>query len=365
MKKMMYWLVLVLVLSLAACGSDSKSSNDPTDVVSGGDAVEVDAVVGEDVVGGDVVEEAAEFELLAAYLEQEMGDYLNTAAPRAISAADVMAEGLENWTIIDLRTNDKYGPDENGVWQMGPNGIADYDDGHIEGAVLVALSDIPTWAAENLSGDEKILVACHTGHNAGQAVLVLNLLGYDASSLKFGMAGWHHDFDLWTANIGSDYVDSFVKNESPAKPELGDYPLLETGMDTAEEILAARIDVLLAAGPAYLLWTDLMAAPDDYFVVNYWGEGDYLGIGHFDGAYQYTPKASLSTTTELATLPTDKPIAVYCYSGQNGSQTAAYLTILGYEAYDVKFGTNAVIYDSMTSQKWTPETPAGYDVVTD
>ncbi len=83
-------------------------------------------------------------------------------------------------------------------------------------------------------------------------------------------------------------------------------------------------------------WTDLMAAPEDYFVVNYWGEEDYLGMGHFDGAFQYTPKASFGTDTLLATLPTDMPIAVYCYSGQTGSQMAAYLTILGYQAYQIR-----------------------------
>ncbi len=370
---MKYWLVMTLALSLAACGGDSNTNDEPADVIggeetSGDDVLEGDdALDGEDVPEGedgldeDATVETSEFELLANYLENEMGDYVNTAAPHIIGAADVMAEGLENWTIIDMRTSDKYGPDDNGVWKKEANGVVDYDDGHIEGAMMAGLGEIVTFAEENLTGDEKILLACYTGHNAGHATLILNLLGYDAYSLKFGMSGWHKDFDLWTGHLGSDYVDSFVTDASPEKPESGDYPMLETGMATAEEILAARIEYLLENGPAYMNWSDLMAAPEDYFVVNYWGEEDYLGMGHFDGAIQYTPKASFGTATELATLPTDKPIAVYCYSGQTGSQMAAYLTILGYEAYDVKFGTNAVIYDNMTSHKWTAETPANFD----
>lgn len=365
MRMMKRWLVLILALSLTACGSDSNSNDDPTDVVGGEDTIEGDVPEGADLAEEDSVVEQTEFELLTTYLEGEGGDYVNTAAPKIISAADVMAEGLGGWTIIDMRTGDKYGPDANGDWLKEANGVVDYDDGHIEGAVMAGLGDIPTWAAANLTGDEKILVVCYTGHNAGHGTLILNLLGYDAHSLKFGMSGWNEKFDLWTGHLGSDYMDTFVTDTAPEKPEAGAYPELETGMGSAGEILSARIDYLLANGPAYMNWTDLMAAPDDYFVVNYWGEEDYLGMGHFDGAYQYTPKASLSTATDLATLPTDMPIAVYCYSGQTGSQIAAFLTILGYEAYDVKFGTNAVIYDGMTSHKWTEAAPAGYDVVTD
>lgn len=361
MKLLRIWLALGLALSLAACGGDDKKTDDPVDVVAGEDTTgEGDVLEGEDGLDEDVAVESSEFELLVNYLEGDGGDYVNTAAPKIISAADVMAEGLDAWTIIDIRTADLYGPDANGVWAKEANGVVDYDDGHIEGAIMVSLKELPAWAAENLTGDEKLLVVCYTGHTAGHGTLILNLLGYDAYSLKFGMSGWHKDFDLWTGKLGSDYVDTFVKDAAPALPEAGDYPVLDTGMATAEEILAARITDLLETGPAFMNWSDLMAAPEDYYIVNYWGEEDYLGMGHVDGAFQYTPKATLSTATALATLPTDKPIAVYCYTGQTGSQIAAYLTILGYDAYDVKFGTNAVIYDGMTSHKWTAETPAGY-----
>ena len=105
---------------------------------------------------------------------------------------------------------------------------------------MAGLGDIVAFAAENLTGDEKILLACYTGHNAGHATLILNLLGYDAYSLKFGMSGWHKDFDLWTGHLGSDFVDSFVTDPAPEKPAAGAYPVLETGLETGAEILAAR-----------------------------------------------------------------------------------------------------------------------------
>ncbi len=316
----------------------------------------IDAACAEDVV-------ESEFDLLAAYLEGDMGDYINSSAPKIIGAADVVAEGLENWTIIDIRTADLYGYDENDNFVMGANEVVDFDDGHIPGANMVAYADIVTWAAENLTMDDKVLVTCYTGHTAGHAVLILNLLGYDAYSLKFGMSAWHSDFDMWSGKLGSDYTDVFVKTEAPAKPEKGAYPVLETGETDGAAILNQRIADLQDGGYAFTTATDVMAAPEDWFILNYWGEEDYLGMGHIDGAYQYTPKATLGTSTDLATLPTDMPIAVYCYSGQTGSQIAAYLTILGYDAYDLKFGTNGMIYDDMTSHKWAgAETgPANFD----
>ena len=309
----------------------------------------------------DVV--ASEFDLLAAYLEGDMGDYINTSAPKIISAADVVAEGLENWVVLDIRGGDKYGYDENDNWAMEPNEVPDFDDGHIPGATFVDYAELVTFAAENLTMDDKVLVTCYTGHNAGHAVLILNLLGYDAYSLKFGMSGWHVHFDLVTSHTGSNYVDLFVKDEAPAKPEAGDYPVIETGETDGAAILDARIADLMGGSFRYTTATDVMADPDTWFILNYWGEEDYLGMGHIDGAYQYTPKATLGTSTDLATLPTDMPIAVYCYSGQTGSQVAAYLTILGYDAYDLKFGTNGMIYDEMTSHKWPgPENgPANFD----
>ncbi len=49
------------------------------------------------------------------------------------------------------------------------------------------------------------------------------------------------------------------------------------------------------------------------------------------------------------------------------SQVAAWLTIMGYDVYDLKLGTNGLIYDQMTHHKWpgAENGPAGFDTVTD
>ena len=93
-----------------------------------------------------------------------------------ITAADLnmkVAEG-EDMTVIDLRAADNY------------------NAGHIAGAINVGLSSL----AENLSKinpDAPVYLYCYTGHTAAQATALLEMLGYDAYSLKFGMCGWSSD----------------------------------------------------------------------------------------------------------------------------------------------------------------------------
>ena len=400
MRTTKFWLVLALALSFAVwgCSSDSGTDN-PTDTTIE-DTIEQDGVVDNDIVDQDLaidnvdediaidnvdediaidnvdediaidnveedveddtVVETNEFDMLISYLEGDGGNYINASAPKVISAADVMSEGLETWTIIDLRSKDLMGRDEYGVFQNTPNEVIDYDEGHIDGAILVAPADLLTYLADNSISDEKLLIVCWTGHLAGHITLYLNVLGYDAYSLGFGMSGWHSDFDMWSGNISSELADQFTTDADTGKHDAGEYPVLNTGKTTAEEILMDRVAAGIEAGTKLVKWADVMAAPDDYYIINYWPEAEYLDPGHFIGSHQYTPKASLATDADLATLPTDKPIAVYCYSGQHGSQVAAWLNILGYEAYDIKFGTNAAIYDQMAAHKWTASADFDY-----
>jgi rhodanese-related sulfurtransferase len=56
---------------------------------------------------------------------------------------------------------------------------------------------------------------------------------------------------------------------------------------------------------------------------------------------------------DLKTLPTNKPIAVYCYTGQTSAYLSAYLRLLGYDAKSILYGGNAMIYDLMVAKSMT------------
>ncbi len=64
---------------------------------------------------------------------------------------------------------------------------------------------------------------------------------------------------------------------------------------------------------------------------------DIYALGHIEGAYNI-PWKSIVDPANLAKLPTDQQIVVYCYTGHTGQVAASLLRILGYDAINLKFG---------------------------
>ena len=96
--------------------------------------------------------------------------------------------------------------------------------------------------------------------------------------------------------------------------------------------------------------TDVFANPTNYYIVNYWPANLYTSIGHIDGAVQYTPRQDLQLSTFLKTLPTDKTIVVYCYTGQTSANVTAILRVMGYDAKSLSHGTNGMIWSKMKAE---------------
>lgn len=275
---------------------------------------------------------------LVEYLEAN-GDYINTNAPALIVAADLRADLLakpEKIKVIDVRAK------------------GDYDTlGHIAEAVNVPIADlINAFATMNPKPEtyEKVVVACYTGQSAGYAVSVLRLLGYNnVYSLKWGMSSWNASLaKSWNNTVasGNSKASQFVKTET-AKAAAGSLPSLTTGKTTGKEILEARAAALLTEGysKAVLSADAVFQDLNKYYIINYWPKAQYDDPGHIPGAIQYTPKADLKLAAALKTLPTDKTIVVYCYTGQTSAQVAAYLRMLGYDAKTLSFGASGMIYD--------------------
>ncbi|MBK7031533.1 MAG: rhodanese-like domain-containing protein [Bacteroidales bacterium] len=195
-------------------------------------------------------------------------------------------------------------------------------------------------------------------------------MGYDkVFSMKWGMCAWNAAFaGKWNTAIGNGnaYATQFVTTET-AKASKGELPVLSTGKTTGQEILEARVAELLTAGftPASIsnqsVFNDLSAN----YIVNYWSAAHYA-IGHIPGAIQYTPKETIKLAADLKTLPTNKPIVVYCYTGQTSAFLAAYLRLIGYDAKSLLYGANGMIYDIMVANNMTvfkADQIMGYDFV--
>lgn len=295
--------------------------------------------------GSDETEEVNEFEVLVNYLEKGDMDYQGW-----VNNLDgwILHEGnwgdstqtYDDYYILDFRSEEAFN-------QM-----------HIPNAHRVTLA---TMFDEAAKADKKILCVCYTGQTAAYAHMLLRLKGYEAYNLKFGMSGYAKSLDKWTSNCSSKFSNdaNWVTTASPTLPEF-DYPKLNTGKTEAKDILDARIQAAIEAWPAEMLITadNAMADKDDYNIVNYWSETDYIGLGHIDGSYQVTPK-TLKTSENLKVFDPKGENILYCYTGQTAAASIAYLKVLGYDVKSIKFGTSAMIWDKL-NEAGKPRWPKPY-----
>ncbi|MBS3992286.1 MAG: hypothetical protein KGZ87_01050 [Bacteroidetes bacterium] len=297
-----------------------------------------------------------EFKILVEYLEAN-GNYINTEAPSMIKATEIN-ENLKNskYLVIDIRKD------------------TDYDKGHIKGAVNLKSEDLIKYFDKKIKPEnfEKITLVCYSGQSAAYYTGIMRLLGYNnVYTLKWGMSSWGKNFaqNIWTKNIKSDFADKLetTANQKPAK---GATPTLTTGKTDAKEILKARAEIAIATAYRDFINKpeDVIANPENYYIVNYWDENQY-NAGHIKGSVRYQPKNSLNFTEDLTTLPTDKKIIVWCHTGQTAAYVTAYLHMLGYDVGNLAYGANGFMNNTLIKNgegwnAWTEKEINNFPVAT-
>lgn len=274
-----------------------------------------------------------EFDALINFVETT-GDFINTKkVPVLIIGTDVN-KNLSNYLIIDIRSSSVYA------------------NGHIDGAYNVKGENLYSFLQDSVSASayEKIVITCFSGQTASYFTSLLRLAGYgNVYALKWGMSSWNRVFaeSKWLKKISSDYA-SQTETKGNSKNAKGDYPTLSTGELTGFEVAQARSKTLIEEGTKNMKITadDLFANLDDYYIINYWPIRKYA-VAHIPGAIQYEPKKSLNRESFLSTLPTDKTIVVYCYTGQHSAFVVAYLRFLGYDAKTLLYGANGFMHSIM------------------
>lgn len=276
-----------------------------------------------------------EAKVLAEYLDE----FVNTdPLPALIKATDVhnaVLTSSADMYIIDTRA------------------AADYNAGHIRGAVNVAFSDLLShYEFNSLESKETVTILCYSGQGASYGTSLLRMLGYsNVKAMTWGMCSWNTaTSDYWVSGISNAKATQMVTTAG-IKNEVGNLPVIYTGETTGETILRARVEELFEIGvsDAKITNTDAFLKNETNYTINYWKQEHY-DVGHIPESIQYTPKESLSYNQELTTLPTDKTIVVYCYTGHTSSFVAAYLRVLGYDAKTLLFGANGMMYDIMVEK---------------
>lgn len=293
-----------------------------------------------------------ESQKLLKYLE-ETGDYVNGRNfPSLIKASVVNEELGGKIKVIDLRTSDAFAK------------------GHIKGAVNVEFTKIPDYFTNVIKPFEfdKIVMVCYSGQIASYTTSLLRLMGYgNVYALRWGMSSWNKDFakDNWLDAVSDKYEANLESTEN-SRPALTDFPLMNTGKSTGEEIMAARYNSLFAAGyaDAFIKADQVFEQPQNFYTINFERKDKY-DSGHIPGAVRYKTNGTLGIVAEMESIPTDKEVVVYCGTGHNSGFVTAYLRLFGYNAKTLMYGNNAFMHSKMLKDKallsWLPFTEAEID----
>ncbi len=268
----------------------------------------------------------------------ENGDFINSKKVPTMIKSVAVNEAVEkgNHHLIDLRTG------------------KDFAEGHIKGAVNIKLNELLDYVATlDMGSFKKVVMVCYTGQTASYAASVLQMVGYNnVYAMKWGMCSWNKKFsDRWLKNATNNLADK-LSTEASAKNETTTLPDFDSKKTSGTEILDARAAWLFSEGfkKGAISIDDIVANPGNYYIMNYWPAKLY-NFGHLEGSVQYNPKESLSLEADLLTLPTDKTIIVYCFTGQHAAFVTAYLRMLGYDAKSLKYGANSFMNTMMIENK--------------
>jgi len=286
--------------------------------------------------------------------------------------------------------------------------VEHYALGHIPGAINIPLNTLFT--EENLArlpDDRQIVVYCYTGHTASQATALLNVNGYDALCLKWGLCSWTNDstvtvnkyYDKTTA--GHDYpvfsgtdpgTIGFVATINIFAPRANVYSVPEkiaplralgcggdtepavepdtsepstSGSDTLRESTYLSLNQgKSAVMKAVDLYDNLYDndTSNDPFILSV-RKAEHYELGHISGAVNIGI-TSLFAEGGLQKLPEDKDqqIVVVCYTGHTASQATALLNLNGYNATALMHGMCSWTTDAnVTAGKCYNRTTACHD----
>jgi len=239
----------------------------------------------------------------------------------------------ENMLILDIRSAEDYGK------------------GHVKGAVNAPWGPAIAASLDKLPGDKPIMVYCYTGQTAGQAVATLNFAGFNAKSVNLG----------W--NLGISKVEGIADltettaNEFPAVTAAAVKPEIKAAVAAYYDGLAAVKGTTYAN---YKISEDdakkLVDTKDTSALFLSVRKAEDFVKGHIEGTINIPFGKGMEQ--KFDTLPKDKKIIVYCYTGQTAGQAVAGLRLLGYDAVSMHSGMGMA---STVPAGWLNK---GYPVVT-
>lgn len=292
------FLILTLILSLAGCGSADKTTDSTSD---NSKPAQTDTSNTE-----------------ASSVEKAVNDYFANMPEDIYKISekdfiDKVKAGDKDMLVIDIRTAD------------------DYAKGHVKGAVNIPWGTAISDNLDKLPADKTLYIYCYTGQTAGQTVALLNMAGFTAKSVNLG----------W--NLGISKVDGISAFTETKSTELEASSSADINSDVKAAITkyyTGLNDVSSTIYKNYKISEDdlkkLVDAKDDSICILSVRNAEDYAAGHIEGALNIPFAAGMEK--QFNTLPKDKKIVVYCYTGQTAGQTVAGLRMLGYDAVSLNAG---------------------------
>ena len=289
---------------------------------------------------------------------KENGDYVNSKVFPSLIKATIVNESLgKNILVVDIRPADQFA------------------QGHIKGSLNKKFEDLPSYFEKGIKPFEfdKIILVSEDGQVSSYTTCLLRLMGYgNVYSMRWGMSAWNNMYakEGWLKGVSGKY-ETKLENSVNERPALLGMPELKTGLTAGSEIGAARFRKLFEAGTSDIFVTadDVFSNPQKYYIINL-DRKDKYEDGHIPGSVRYKPEGTLGYTDEMASIPFDKPVVVYCATGHNSGFATAYLRLFGYDAHTLKYGNNGFMYDKMVKERtalsWLPfdsEDVSNFEVV--
>lgn len=233
-----------------------------------------------------------------------------------------MVKAGEDMVILDIR------------------GAQAYAKGHVKGAVNLPWGRAISDGLSRIPKGKTVYIYCVTGQTAGQAVATFAIAGFDVRTVKFG----------WNLGISkvpgveaiTETAENTLAGSSTIDPDIQEaldkyYQGLADVAGTTYEnykISEAKAKELLDAGDDSVVFLDVRKAAD-------------YAAGHVANAINIPFAVGMEKSFD--TLPKDKTIIVYCYTGQTAGQVVAVLRLMGYDAVSMNGGTGM-----------PPNAPAGW-----
>ncbi|MCF7941396.1 MAG: rhodanese-like domain-containing protein [Spirochaetia bacterium] len=261
-----------------------------------------------------VVEKAAEVVQVDPVEQAALAYFADKAEDNNMIAQDAFIEKVKaggDFMVLDIRS------------------AADYEKGHVIGAVNAPWGPAVAENMSKLPDDKTIYLYCYSGQTAGQTTALLNVAGFDVKSVRYGF------------NLGISKVEGY---EEVIETTPNFFDAINTKVDPAIEAAVVNYFNTLAEDPDtknnIISSTAAKAMMDaseggDLVILSIRQTKDY-DAGHIAGAINIPWAKGMQT--QFDTLPKDKQILVYCYSGQTAGQTVAILKLLGYDAASIKSG---------------------------